>query len=128
MTKGFSMKLLVLVLALAAVAAAQQSDDRVDADGHLKSEHQIPAGDYCKRVGVPITARETHAHACDCKYSCSVDADGNVSETDGEKHPTCKSYCSKDGRRCTCHVEEPCDMRGNALADMNGAVVAVRVR
>lgn len=82
-------------------------------DGHLESEHQIPAGDYCKRSDVTIGPREVHAHHCDCTYSCRVEADGSVTEYDGEKNPKCKAYCSKDGRRCTCHVEEPCDLKGH---------------
>lgn len=117
-------RVFVLIVALLSVAAQSQYDP----DGHLKSEHQIPAGDYCKRVGVPISPRETHAHSCDCKYACSVDENGEVHEFDGEKHPSCKSYCSKDGRRCTCHVEEPCDIKGDALMDMDGHVVAVKAR
>lgn len=84
----------------------------VDPDGHLQSEHQIPAGDYCKRPDVTIGPKETHAHHCDCTYACSVDENGVVHEFDGEKQPKCKSYCSKDGRHCTCHVEEPCDLKG----------------
>lgn len=81
-------------------------------DGHLESEHQIPAGEYCKRSDVTIGPREVHAHHCDCTYSCRVEEDGSVTEFDGEKNPKCKAYCSKDGRHCTCHVEEPCDLKG----------------
>jgi hypothetical protein len=106
----------------------QQQDPAYDADGHLKAEHQIPAGDYCKAMDVTITARETHAHHCDCTYSCHVDHDGNVTESGGEKSQGCKAYCSKDQRRCTCHPEPVCSLDGqaNARMDMNGRVVAVK--
>lgn len=121
------MKLFVLVLALAAVAAQQPPDDSYDADGHLKAEHQIPAGDYCKNARVTIGPKETHAHACSCTYTCVVDANGTVSETGGEKSTGCKAYCSKDGRRCTCHPEEACDIGARqARFDMNGRMVAMR--
>lgn len=107
-------------------AQPPEENSDFDADGHLKAEHQIPAGDYCKKSDVPIGPKETHAHPCDCSYACHVDENGNVSETGGEKTPQCKSYCSKEGRRCTCHPEEPCDLKaGDGLADMNGRVIAV---
>lgn len=105
---------------------AQEPSTGADPDGHLKSEHQIPAGDYCKAPDVTIGPRETHAHHCGCTYACSVDANGVVNESGGEKMPSCKSYCSKDGRHCTCHVEEPCLGTKNALRDMTGRIVAVR--
>jgi hypothetical protein len=118
-------KTLLLLAALVAVVA-QQPDPSIDADGHQKAEHQIPAGDYCKHVGVPIGPKETHAHACACTYACHIDQNGNVSETGGEKSTNCKAYCSKDGRRCTCHPEEPCDLGSHvALKDMNHVIVAV---
>lgn len=65
------------------------------------------------------------AHPCDCTYACSVDANGNVTETGGEKGTSCKSYCSKDGRKCTCHVEEPCNQHHVAKFDMNHEMVSV---
>ena len=76
-------------------------------------EERIPPSHYCKRVGVRITERETRAHACDCKYSCSIDESGHVIEHEA---PTCLAYCHKDGRRCTCHVEEPCESGGHEHA------------
>ncbi len=116
----------LLMLAVLVGLVAQSPQDGYDKDGHLKAEHQIPAGDYCKRSDVTIRPSETHAHHCDCTYACTVDENGNVNEFEGEKQPKCKSYCSKDGRRCTCHVEEPCDRGGSATVDMNGQIVAVK--
>lgn len=113
--------LLILVAGLLGIAA----QSAYDPDGHLKAEHQIPAGDYCKRSDVTITARETHAHHCDCSYVCHVDKDGNVTESGGEKSTGCKSYCSKDQRRCTCHPEPVCDIEPHtARFDMGHQMIA----
>lgn len=123
-------RLVVLLIALLGVAA-QQSQSGHDADGHLTSEHQIPAGDYCKRSDVTIRTSEIHAHHCDCTYSCVVDESGRVVDTGGEKQVACKSFCSKDRRRCTCHPEGDPSVTcigSNALMDMDGNVVAVKVR
>lgn len=109
----------VLVLALAVVALQPPDESNVP-----DSEKRIPQGDYCKRVGVTITPRETHAHACDCKFSCSLDEDGNIVE---HESPECLAFCHLHGRRCTCHVEEPCDPHGNGLMDMDGHVLAEKV-
>lgn len=108
-------KLTVLLLAVLALGAQQPSQN---------PEERIPAGHYCKRVGVPIGPREKSAHSCDCKYSCSIDKDGNVSE---HEDSACLAYCHKDNRRCTCHVEEPCEPKGG-LVDMDGRLVGVARR
>lgn len=130
------MKTLLLIL-FAVVGLAQQADSPYDADGHLKAEHQIPAGHSCMQRRVfdenaqRLSARgaqpSARLHPCDCTYSCHVDANGNVTDTDGEKSVACKSFCSKDGRKCGCHPEPVCD-DGNALADMNGRVIAEKAR
>jgi len=127
------MKILWLVALVA--LGFQQADPTIDADGHLKAEHQIPAGHYCQTTQVYTEnaqrlaargQRPVNAHPCDCTYACHVDANGNVTETGGEKSTGCKSYCSKDGRRCTCHVETPCDLGHHvALKDMQQTIVAV---
>ena len=90
-----------------------------------ESERRIPPGHYCKRADVPISKSETSAHPCSCKYSCSIDDEGNVMESESSE---CQAFCKKNGRRCTCHVEEPCPgtAKGNALMDMDGTVIAVR--
>jgi hypothetical protein len=90
-----------------------------------ESERRIPPGHYCKRADVPISKSETSAHPCSCKYSCSVDDEGNVMESESSE---CQAFCKKNGRRCTCHVEEPCPgtAKGNAVMDMDGTVVAMR--
>jgi hypothetical protein len=89
-------------------------------------ERRIPPGHYCKRADVPITKNEKSAHPCNCTYTCSIDEEGNVAERESSD---CQAFCKKNGRRCTCHVEEPCpgSSHGNARMDMDGAVVAVRV-
>ena len=130
------MRVVIVLLALVSLSALQQSP--YDPDGHLKSEHQIPAGHACmqRRVFEENAQRLTALgkrqsdmlHPCDCTYSCVIDENGNVQESDGEKNPGCKSYCSKDGRKCGCHVEEPCLGTKNALVDMHGTVVAERTR
>ena len=96
------------------------------------NEKRIPVGHYCKRPDVPISPRETRAHHCDCTYACTVLPDGTVVETGGEHASPdnegrggCLSYCQKNGRTCTCHVEEPCEAGQHALADMTGQLVAV---
>ena len=116
-------RLLLIVLALLSVAALQPPDESNVPD----SEKRIPMGHYCKLAGVPIGPKETRAHSCDCKYSCSIDEHGNVSE---HESPNCLAYCHLNGRRCTCHPEDPCPIEGhdNALIDMDGNIVAEKVR
>jgi hypothetical protein len=113
--------LLLVVVGILSVGAQRPPDE----SNVPESEKRIPPGHYCKRPDVPITRNETKAHACDCKFSCSVDEQGQVSE---HESPGCLAYCHLNGRRCTCHVEEPCQPKGNALMDMNGRVVAMRSR
>jgi hypothetical protein len=112
-------RLALLVLVLLSVAAQRVPDE----SNVPESEKRIPPGHYCKRPDVPISANETHAHSCACRYSCSVDEQGNVSE---HESPNCLAFCHLNGRRCTCHVEEPCERPGNGLMDMNGRVLAMR--
>jgi len=116
-------RIAIVILALLAVAAQQRPDE----SNLPESEKRIPAGDYCKKADVPIGPRETHAHPCSCTFSCTVDEHGTVVE---HEDGSCKAFCQKNGRRCTCHVEEPCPGtgHGNARMDMNGHVVAVRRR
>jgi hypothetical protein len=111
---------LLVIVAAVSIGAQRQPDESNVPD----SEKRIPPGHYCKRPDVPITPNETKAHACACKYSCSVDEHGNVSE---HESPDCLSFCHLHGRRCTCHVEEPCDPKGNALMNMDGRIVAIRM-
>jgi len=117
---GVTMKrVLFLLLAISSIAALQPPDE----SNLPESETRIPAGHYCKRADVTITAKETRAHPCSCKYSCSLDENGDVVE---HEEPSCLAFCHKNGRTCTCHVEEPCEPKGNALMDMDGRVVASR--
>jgi hypothetical protein len=118
------MKRVIILLALLALGAAQRPVDERDLPDF---EKQIPPGDYCKRKDVPITKNESRAHHCDCTYSCYVDANGNVIETGGHRNSACLASCEMNGRRCTCHVEEPCPAEPghNALADMHHTVVLV---
>lgn len=119
------MRICLIVLALLGLAAQQPPDE----SQLPPAEKQIPAGDYCKRSDVTITKNETHAHHCDCTYSCTIDSNGNVIETGGHRSTKCMASCERNGRHCTCHVEEPCVQGGhNALADMDGRVVAVARR
>jgi hypothetical protein len=114
--------LTVVVAALVSIAAQPP----VDESTLLDSEKRIPPGHYCKRADVTITARETHAHPCSCTMSCTVDEQGAVTTHESS---SCMAYCEKNGRRCTCHVEEPCPKDGhNALMDMRGRVVAMARR
>ena len=112
----------VLLLAVALVGlAAQQPPDESNVP---EAEKRIPPFHYCKRVGVTIGPKETRAHSCDCKYSCTVNAQGEIVE---HESPGCLSYCHVNGRKCTCHVEEACpDGHHNALMDMDGRVVSVQ--
>lgn len=116
------MRLILYAMLLGFTVA--QSGQPPDESTLPDSEKRIPAGHYCKRPDVAIGPRETKAHHCGCEYSCSVDAQGNISEHESE---TCLSYCHANGRRCTCHVEEPCVGKpGNALMDMDGRVIAMK--
>jgi len=112
-------RVLFLLLALSSLAAQQPPDE----SNLPESERQIPPGHYCKRADVTITPREKNAHPCSCKYSCSINEKGEIVE---HEEQGCKAFCHANGRRCTCHVEEPCEPKGNALMDMDGNVVAVR--
>jgi hypothetical protein len=112
---------LILLFAVACLAAQQPPDESNVPD----IEKRIPPGHYCKREGVPIGRTETRAHSCSCKYSCSLDEDGTIVE---HESADCLAYCHVNKRRCTCHVEEPCDPKGGGLTDMDGHLVAVRVR
>ncbi|HKB11291.1 MAG TPA: hypothetical protein VKD69_11565 [Vicinamibacterales bacterium] len=115
-------RIAIVALALFALGAQQRP---IDESSLPPAEKRIPPGDYCKKAGVPISPRETRAHSCKCTFSCTVDANGNVVE---REDASCQAFCHKNGRRCTCHVEEPCpgSTHGNAMADMDGHVVAVR--
>ena len=113
------MRVVLLLLALLSIAAQPPVDERDVPD----VEKRIPPGHYCKRSDVTIGPKETRAHPCECKFSCSLDENGDIIEHEA---PSCLAFCHKNGRRCTCHVEEPCEPKGNALVDMDGHVVAVR--
>ena len=127
------MKPLILALALLGVAALQTErpcwvTHTCDESNVPDIEKQVPPGDYCKRSDVTIRPSETHAHPCDCQYSCTVDNEGNVIDHESS---TCKVYCKINGRRCTCWPEgDPkveCDhVGGNAIMNMDGEVIAVR--
>jgi len=108
------------------VGTQTQPPQPPDESNLQESERRIPPGHYCKRADVPISKSETSAHPCSCKYSCSIDDEGNVMESESSE---CQAFCKKNGRRCTCHVEEPCPGtgKGNAMIDMDGTVIAVRV-
>jgi len=112
---------LAIIAAAVLALAAQRPPDETNVP---PSEKRIPPGDYCKRAGVPIGPRETHAHSCECHFSCTVDENGTITQ---HEDASCQAFCHRNGRRCTCHVEEPCpnDRHGNALMDMDGRVVAV---
>jgi hypothetical protein len=118
------MKRLAIVLLATVAVGAQQPPDESNLP---TSETRIPPGDYCKKAGVPIGQHETRAHPCECTFTCTVDQDGRIVEHEGA---TCQAFCHKNGRRCTCHVEEPCPGGdgGNARMDMGGHVVRVNVR
>lgn len=122
-------RLLIVVIALCSVAAQPPAQSpRVPEESLPASEKQIPPDHYCKRPDVAIGKTETRAHHCPCTYACTIDASGNVTETGGEKSEACLSFCEKNGRHCTCHVEESCIGTRNALIDMDGRVVAMRRR
>lgn len=95
-----------------------------------ESEKRIPAGHFCMQKAVydynSRNKRATqNAHPCDCQFSCNLNPEtGEVTE---QESPDCQAFCHVNGRRCTCHTEEPCpgSAQGNALMDMNGHVVAV---
>jgi hypothetical protein len=117
-------RLLVLLLAAASLSAQQPPDEsNVPAE-----EKRIPPGHYCKAKDVPISPREKNAHHCDCKMVCDFDQDGN--QTGERTSNDCMSWCELNGRKCTCHVEQPCPgtFAGRALRDMHGTVVAVAHR
>lgn len=132
------MKHLILIAIALAFIGAQAPDPEYDRDGHLKTEHQIPAGHYCLQARVyeenqrrmsPDKRAQSTAHPCDCTYTCHVDANGQVMENGGEKSTKCKSFCEVDERHCTCHIEEPCDLgAGQARFDMHHQMVAMARR
>lgn len=119
MTSRNAMLITVAAALFGLALAAQQLPNE---DNLSPAEKRIPPFHYCKKSTVTITKNEKTAHPCDCKYSCSVDAQGNVIEHESVE---CLAYCQKNGRRCTCHVEEPCDPKGHALMDMDRHVVAL---
>ncbi len=124
------MKYVILVwLATLAVALQQRPvpEPRVDEATLPEVERRIPPDHYCKRAEVPISPREHYAHHCSCKMSCTVDEQGNITEHESVE---CLAYCHKNGRHCTCHIEEPCpdSAHGNAWMDMDGRVVAMKAR
>jgi|ERR1051326_3481605 hypothetical protein len=115
-----------ILLALFVLSSLAMQTSQVDESNAPESEKRIPQGHYCKRPDVTIGPREARAHHCDCKFSCSVDEEGNIVEHEA---PNCLAYCHLNGRRCTCHTEEPCEgegKHGNALMNMAGEVVAVK--
>lgn len=118
-------RLLLILVALASIAALQPPDETNVPD----SEKRIPPGHYCKLAGVTIGPRETHAHSCECTYSCTVDEAGRVTDHEASN---CLAFCHLNGRRCTCHPEgEPgveCSKTegSNALLDMDGRIVAMK--
>ena len=120
------MRIIAYVFIALSLLQQQPLPPDIDPDGHLKAEHQTPAGTYCKAMDVTITAKETHAVHCACTYTCHVDKDGNVSEAGGEKSTGCKSYCEVDGRRCTCHPEPVCTIESHtARFDMHHHMMAM---
>jgi hypothetical protein len=115
-------RLILLVLAALSIAAQRPPDE----SNVPPNEKRVPPGDYCKAKGVPIGPKETRAHTCECTFSCTIDEQGAVTEHEG---PTCLTYCHVNGRRCTCHTEDPTpctkEGHGNARMNMDGEVVAV---
>lgn len=96
------MRAILLSLVLGVGVLFQQLPD----ESHIPdAEKRIPPGHYCKRPDVTITKNEKRAHHCACTFSCRVDEQGNVVEAESTD---CLAYCHINGRRCTCHVEEPC--------------------
>lgn len=87
-------------------------------------ERRIPPGDYCKRSDVEIRPTETHAHHCDCEYSCTLSEDGTIVE---HETSTCQAWCQKNGRRCTCWPEgdpsKACTAPGSHAVDMDGVLI-----
>lgn len=119
-------RLLLIVAAIATLVAQHPPDEsRVP-----ESEKRIPPGHYCKHT--EPGPRETSAHQCACTYSCRIDSNGTVTESES---PSCLAFCHVNGRRCTCWPEgdplHPCQhsdsdhAHGQAWMDMNGRVIAV---
>lgn len=115
--------LVILAAALLGVAAAAVQPP--DESNLPESETRIPAGHHC--LAGPPAANDPKGHECACKFSCSVDANGHVSD---HEDVACLSYCHKNKRVCVCHADEPCfgATAGNARMDMAGHVVAVARR
>ena len=107
-----------ITLALATLVAASIAAASITAQRGTQPGGAHSAGHYCKRADVPISARETRAHSCTCKYSCSTDAEGT-------RGAELLRFCRKNNRRCTCHVEEPCHAQGG-LVDMDWTLLVVR--
>lgn len=96
-------RLLVLLLAVAALAAQQQERPR---DDKYKDDAQA----YCwtaKSSGSlgPRRERDPHAHKCSCHLMCQIGESGEVAGD--HEDSTCELYCTRE--RCFCHVEEPCE-------------------
>lgn len=119
---------IALALAVLSLSAQRPPDESNIPD----SEKRIPPGHYCQQPHVYADnqrrgRRSDLAHPCDCKYSCEIDAQGNVTDRESS---TCLAYCHVNGRHCTCWPEgDPsvvCSKTsGSALSDMDGHVVAV---
>lgn len=101
--------------------------------GMADIEKQIPPNNFCMKDDV-YAYNEAHgrhleqAHPCSCKIVCETNEDGTQEETSNANQPGCLTDCHKNGRSCTCHVEEPCPGShpgANAMMDMDHHVVAV---
>src|SRR5262245_65899488 len=86
------------------VGTQTQPPQPPDESNLQESERRIPPGHYCKRADVPISKSETSAHPCSCKYSCSIDDEGNVMEGESRQ---CQAYCKKHGPRRIADVDVP---------------------
>lgn len=113
---------------LCVVGAARQTPPHNLPDGPEELipevERKIPPGDYCKRADVTIGPKETHAHPCNCEYSCTLNEDGSILEHESSQ---CQAWCQKNGRKCTCWPEgdptKQCDVPGSHAVDMDGVLI-----
>lgn len=99
------------VLVLALVSMAMQSTHQALPDGPEESlpdsEKQVPPHHYCMNHSEARMPR--NAHECHCDYVCIVSSDEAGHEVfDIQESPQCKTYCHKNGRRCTCWPEPVC--------------------
>lgn len=90
------MKLLLLILALAAVA-------QTEPPRHDKWRDQPRAYCFHGKEGTTMPGNE-QAHACACARMCSTDNNGNQVQAEQQD---CEMYCTAS--RCLCHVDESCD-------------------